>query len=149
MTEITFQYGKVVMRDGKVGTEADCCCCQCGCESRESFPYWPTDFTNKRNITLTLGNGATLTYCFDSMPASFGFPTPPVVENLECVGCNYQAVVFTGTCFVTVYFRISNIGECDCVTTDYCELEVVGWENEDGCPAVASVTNITLGDVCG
>ena len=29
MTLITFQDGRAVMRDGKVGTEQDCCCKQC------------------------------------------------------------------------------------------------------------------------
>ena len=33
MTLITFQDGKVVLRDGKVGTEAACCCCPPGCPS--------------------------------------------------------------------------------------------------------------------
>lgn len=34
MTLITFQGGKAVVRDGKVGTEADCCCgCPPGCPS--------------------------------------------------------------------------------------------------------------------
>lgn len=147
MTEITFQYGKVVMRDGKVGTEADCCCCQCGCESRESFPYWPTAFDNKRDITFTLGNNSTQSFCFDQMPSAPGSP-PTYIDNLECVGCNYQAVVYLGTCYATVYFRISNPAECNCTTTEFCELEVVGWENEPGCPAAGSVINITLGDLC-
>ena len=34
MTLITFSDGKVVMRDGKVGTE-QACCCVCGCSFRE------------------------------------------------------------------------------------------------------------------
>lgn len=32
MTSITFQDGKVVMRDGLVGTEQECCCGGVGCE---------------------------------------------------------------------------------------------------------------------
>lgn len=31
MTLITFQDGKVVLRDGKVGTEQECCCQGCNC----------------------------------------------------------------------------------------------------------------------
>lgn len=31
MTLVTFQDGRVVMRDGKVGTEQACCCGQCDC----------------------------------------------------------------------------------------------------------------------
>jgi hypothetical protein len=31
MTLITFQDGKVVLRDGKVGTEQACCCQECVC----------------------------------------------------------------------------------------------------------------------
>lgn len=32
MTLITFRNGKVLMRDGKVGSEQACCCNQCRCE---------------------------------------------------------------------------------------------------------------------
>lgn len=35
MTLITFQDGKPVLRDGKVGTEQACCCGECGCALRE------------------------------------------------------------------------------------------------------------------
>jgi hypothetical protein len=34
MTKITIQDGKIVMRDGKVGTEQECCCAQCVCGDR-------------------------------------------------------------------------------------------------------------------
>jgi len=35
MTKITIQDGKIVMRDGKIGTEQQCCCqgCRCQCSS--------------------------------------------------------------------------------------------------------------------
>jgi hypothetical protein len=35
MTLITFQDGRPVLRDGKVGTEQECCCGGCGCVYRE------------------------------------------------------------------------------------------------------------------
>jgi hypothetical protein len=38
VTRITFQDGKVVLRDGKVGTEEACCCCSCPpCSDTFSF----------------------------------------------------------------------------------------------------------------
>lgn len=32
MTKVTLQDGRVVMRDGKIGTEQECCCAKCRCD---------------------------------------------------------------------------------------------------------------------
>ncbi len=53
MTQITFTDGKVVMRDGKVGTEQACCCKQCVCgDCPESLGFSVT-FYGTRDGTLT------------------------------------------------------------------------------------------------
>lgn len=44
MTLITFQDGKVVMRDGKVGTEQACCCQQCECRVTTGSQYYDTNY---------------------------------------------------------------------------------------------------------
>lgn len=52
MTLITFKDGAVVMHDGKVGSEQDCCCkCQC------SFPF-PTGVVPHVAATVTFPNVA-------------------------------------------------------------------------------------------
>ena len=53
MTKITLQDGKVVLRDGKVGTEQECCCKQCVCgDCPESLGFSVT-FYGTRDGTLT------------------------------------------------------------------------------------------------
>jgi len=53
MTKITLQDGRVVMRDGKVGTEQECCCKQCVCgDCPESLGFSVT-FYGTRDGTLT------------------------------------------------------------------------------------------------
>ena len=59
MTSITFQDGKVVMRDGKVGTEQGCCCGCCGC----SCP----DCNGGVTIELTYGGETFASTCTDGV----------------------------------------------------------------------------------
>lgn len=54
MTLITFQDGKVVLRDGKVGTEQDCCCSddgECPCEEAV-FETCPEGYTVTFDIII-------------------------------------------------------------------------------------------------
>jgi len=70
MTKITLQDGRVVMRDGKVGTEQECCCKQCVCgDCPESLGFSVT-FYGTRDGTLTFthpytppGGSASIALC--------------------------------------------------------------------------------------
>jgi hypothetical protein len=70
MTTITAQDGKIVMRDGKVGTEQACCCKQCVCgDCPESLGFSVT-FYGTRDGTLTFthpytppGGSASIALC--------------------------------------------------------------------------------------
>lgn len=70
MTHITFQDGRVVMREGRIGTEAECCCDDCQCKDCYRFDYeWsiaalvcdnPKTFSGTafiRSVDCTPGNG--------------------------------------------------------------------------------------------
>lgn len=59
MTTVTFQDGKVVVRDGKVGTEADCCCCPC---------------VQIRIVNTKTGNTLTYDYRFSGDLLTYGTP---------------------------------------------------------------------------
>ena len=54
MTRITFQDGKVVLRDGKVGTEDACCCGECVCPECEGLNVSVTIEFCGRSVALTI-----------------------------------------------------------------------------------------------
>lgn len=106
---------------------------------------------NRKTITLTLGNSATITKCFDEMTRytyENGYFEVVPSTVIECVNCVYQNEVYTGTCNVTLFWSVSNFPDCDCETLDDCEFSVTGWENEPGCPNAASVVDVVIGDPC-
>lgn len=123
------------------------CCCSCACG--ETFPAGEltlADFDNRRELTLTLDDATTRTWCFDVLPIGGGV----YVEQLDCIDCFYRAEVFIdppGTRYVTIFFKVSNPAECDCDTLEGCELEVVAWENGGGVGPL--VDDVTLGELCG
>ena len=59
MTLITFDAGKVIMRDGKVGTEQECCCTKCRCDLEcPTFSGAEVSVTGTRvgTVTTTIPN---------------------------------------------------------------------------------------------
>jgi hypothetical protein len=99
MSEITFQDGKVLFRDGKVGTEQACCCGECApCPDLQSLCI---------SITLTDYNGTVYTadetdvFWFmsgDSISGSVNFPNFDYSLLLRCENGNIS--VFAGWAFV-------------------------------------------------
>lgn len=123
------------------------CCCKCECPGALDL----ATAANKRTITLTLGNSATIDKCFDEMTRytyENGFFEIVPSTVIECVDCVYRNEVYTGTCNVTLFWSVSNFPDCDCETLDDCEFSVTGWENEPGCPNAASVVDVVIGDPC-
>lgn len=53
MTLITFQDGMAVMRDGKVGTEQECCCAKCLCDGCPESLGFSVTFYGTKSGTLT------------------------------------------------------------------------------------------------
>ena len=70
MTKITLQDGKILMRDGKVGTEQACCCNKCLCElDCDVVQNASITFYGTKNGTVTVSypsadpNGYFLLFC--------------------------------------------------------------------------------------
>jgi hypothetical protein len=70
MTKITLQGGKAVLRDGKVGTEQECCCPQCVCGDCPENLGFSVTFYGTRDGTLTFthpytppGGSASIALC--------------------------------------------------------------------------------------
>jgi hypothetical protein len=78
MTLITFQDGKVVMRDDKVGTEQECCC------EEEEFVC---DETCNKTITVNWSNNGasgTLTYTIADRGTFTQIPGLRVSSSISC-----------------------------------------------------------------
>lgn len=139
MTRISFSDGKVVMRDGKVGTEAGCCCgaapaqCQCGDTFTLAGP-------NNVDLTFTFGDASQTTYNIVFLPTPLG----GTAENLVCVDGQYEVLVKPGNCNVRLFFSLDGDPECNCETAEGCTYILDGWENAAGCDQNDAVTNIEV-----
>ena len=120
----------------------ECCCCKCECGSS----IYIGDLSS-RYIIVTLGNLATIKiyynqfYKFNYDPFSIE-PT----TTLNCENCEYKNIIQTGTCQFTATWQITNVPNCNCSDISTCNLTVTKWETEAGCPASASVINVTMGE---
>jgi len=94
MTKITLQGGKVVLRDGKVGTEQECCCqqsqCVCG-DCPENLGFSVT-FYGTRDGTLTFthpytppGGAASIALC-DRVEDSTSYALTLVHDEALAIG---------------------------------------------------------------
>lgn len=89
MTFIAIQNDKVVLRDGKVGTGAECCCCPCELrsffqEARPAVVQWYADQFAAAGWSVTNSESGTrmdaVCQCVNQLPASFA-GVPPDPEN--------------------------------------------------------------------
>lgn len=144
MNLVTFYQNKVLFNANKVAFGKNCCCCKDGCTCGKTFP---TNISNVRTLKVTLGGGSIQYYCFNQLQKESG--NPEYVTEMVCVGeCNYELKFYTGTCNHTIKLKISNPEQCECNTTDYCELEIIGWDNEPGCPGGGSIVDLEFLDLC-
>ena len=58
MTLITFQDGKVVFRDGKVGTEQGCCCNRCGDDCQQTVSVTVAVAGYSTTLTFLVADGS-------------------------------------------------------------------------------------------
>jgi hypothetical protein len=132
--------GGLTSRDGKL---LECCCCDaCHCPGS----IYIGGLTNPY-IIVTLGNNASIKiYYYQFYKFIYDPFTQVPTTTLVCEKCEYVNIVQTGTCQVTLYWTITNPENCDCESIETCNLQVVRWENEPGCPAGASVINVTMGE---
>jgi len=123
MTLITFSDGKVVLRDGKAGTETSCCC--------EGTPCTCPNLLFDVEVQITLArsygicgvaefNTPIVAYLNGNYPCSNNIFTAE--GDLDTTLCDPEE--YCGG--FRVFFQI--VGECDCTSTDVCEVEIVGWE---------------------
>jgi hypothetical protein len=136
VTRITLQDGKVVLRDGQVGTEEACCCEDCASECGQDCPQTVTVNVSVAGYATQLA--FTVTNGFGSYFENFGlFDFLSVSAFIFCAlidGCA------TWTLVVTVCWQNgANIGSED-------------WEGiidatNDGCPKPGGVPmNVTFGN---
>ena len=124
MTLITFSEGKVIFRDGKVGTELSCCCgSPCLCPS----------------VTLNVILRVTLSRSY-GICGVIEFTTPYDIELTDYVApCDEAGNFYVETdvdatvCDPESYcgsFRafFQIVGACDCNDTESCTVELTGWE---------------------
>lgn len=135
MTRIAFSDGRVVMRDGKVGTEAACCCGQAACSCGDMFRL---DGSNVYELVFTFGDSTTATYCISAMPLAVG----GVAEHMFCVDGQYEVVIKPGNCLVRLFFSLGNFPDCQCDTGESCDYILDGWENIGACDANDEVVNV-------
>lgn len=141
MTRISFSDGKVVMRDGKVGTEAGCCCdATAPCQCNSTFTL---NGSNIIEVIFTFGDTTTETYCINDMPRPIG----GVATELLCVDGQYEVVV-SPRCSVRLFFSLGNFPDCDCATGELCDYILDGWENIGACDANDEVVNVETGNLC-
>lgn len=143
MTPLTLYNGKILAVNGKIAIDKSCCCDEC-IEECACGQTLTTNISNPRQLKVTLGNGSILNYCFNQLPKFQG----GYVTEMTCNGCNYELTFYTGTCTHTVQLKISNPNQCDCDTTDYCELEIISWSDEPGCPPGGNIANLEFLDLC-
>jgi hypothetical protein len=119
MTLITFQDGAVVMRDGKVGTEQDCCCEQPPCECFPRFSTPPVeceiDYIGFQvTFTTTACGGQNITQPFQLNEANGYFESfGPLGAN----GCEYT-ILAQAFCFGDRYILDISISAAGFVLCD-------------------------------
>ena len=133
MTLITFDDGKVVMRDNKVGTEQACCCCQSTCGE-----------DCQQTVTVNFSVGG-----FDGqlvfVVADEGLGVDPMPDNYNSAGASISCSVVDGCAkwilsFTACYF--------DGVTTVAEQFEGLIEADSSGCPKTGNVTMTeTFGEV--
>ena len=169
MTLITMQGDTVIMKAGAVGTGVCCCCNPCVCGGADitlaSLTQLGVEFTVGANAGgMTIGD--VCTYCLSDHYLFVA--TDPVQTTVGCNGCfNYidielkqntsgpftgsasGACLSTGVYRIRLYVAVGNLENCDCVTGDYCEYELTGWELLYSDFTNASfIGNITMGNYC-
>lgn len=112
---ISMSRGRVIMRDGKIATEQECCCCPC----------------------YVIGPGINLALCFDADdPAT----TPELVEELcgelldelNCVKAQFENAGYTAT------LRQFNDDEIGCSPSIQNPGDKCGWELSISCDECAA-----------
>lgn len=141
MTLITFQDGQPVMRDGKIGTEQECCCnCTCG-----------IGCTQEISITFVRGGiNETITAAPDGFNSAQGFDNTSFALIELSSSCGKLGP--NGECgwIVEVYFCgcdavPGNPFGCDAFSGTFQAFVPV---DNDGCPDVGDLTFECIGGDC-
>lgn len=80
MTKITIQDGRIVLRDGKVGTESACCCVLCKCDACPETLGFTVTFYGVKNGPLTLSHPHTSPGGVGSSAACDQYPNGLVIS---------------------------------------------------------------------
>jgi hypothetical protein len=128
MTKITFQGGKVVMRDGKVGTEQGCCCgCDCNC-----FTVEPGDGEWSQEIDSCIVAGEDCEFFGQNVNPYFGVTW---ADNFLATHQGCKLVFQTATGVSGYYFRLWK-----CVGDSFVDVSESAFN-----PLAPSEPDITLG----
>lgn len=148
MTQITLQDGKLVLHDGKVGTEQACCCggdCCCKCRVKVTFPGIFDDGDYVNAYSLNENNQETF---------PCGQPVSDGRIDFVCAGALFlQSFTYNLTCQDNL-FTLTVFRSTPCVPFDPFTAEEVFWRVTDvytfGCdgePTLASSTEEVVGDI--
>lgn len=134
MTAITVQDGKIVMRDGKVGTEQACCCGGCVCTGE-----------CVEGLQLSLGNQPTCAggFYFDFIECRSGV----IVASMHCsegrwvIGVTACCAEIDGVCAFDYAAELQS--ESDCLPpAGNVDLVEIGRFDGGGCPPLPPTVTI-------
>jgi hypothetical protein len=126
MTTITVQDGQIILRDGKVGTEQECCCIECQCPAcSETFVF----------TVVWAGVTATTGQCFGAGNyTGFGF----FADDNSFAFVNVSATCNQGNWTLEA---VLSYGDPECVGASRYSLQISCADvEEDGFPAAGAVT---------
>lgn len=102
MTEISMSRGRVIMRDGKIGTEQECCCCPCYFESYNAAGFCPNLDDPFLTPNVYAAQCASLAACFAALAQEFdkaGYTASVSDWDPGCPsGCGKQITIECDSC---------------------------------------------------
>lgn len=141
MTLVTFSDGKVVMKDGSVGTETACCCGggATACDCPASLAIGNNSVTITFSILVDAVPWGTCDACITGCTGG--------TLTFHAAACVYYGDFVLDDCFgaaltVRVYFDIGGFPACACQTTgDDCTYAINAWTK------TAGAANVTIDNV--
>ena len=151
MTLITFQDGKPVLRDGKVGTEQECCCNQCGVCCEAGYEHCEITYT------ATFSDGNTKT---ETVPAFVSENAAPTQARFPWFvkGSGFSVNVYNEGCKCYAFVRVAGYYDSACeyfdpflnaTTADYIErdaYELVEIDCPGCCCSIKAVIDSGISD---
>ena len=102
MPGISMSAGRVIMRDGKIGTEHECCCCPCYFESINNYSFCPNLDDPSVTPEFIAAQCASIAACFAALAQEFdaaGYTVTIADFDPGCPsGCGKQITIECDSC---------------------------------------------------